>query len=342
MGVDSDRFEEQAVPDWLTCPEHVLCFDCVSKLVSTASASHAPPACPTCRAPLQLKPSLVLKRALEGYKLVCAKKAEGCTWVGSLGDEKRHVEQDCIYRMVQCLRCAATFVAKDTDAHQLVCPLLPVVCARGGPNCGGIKGSGTFVRRDTAAHAARCAEYPCRYSCGTRTTARNLFAHESQCYQLRLRCDRLRQQFRGLAEKLLDATAEINQLKAARPTPASSTASSASPGSSSDAPSAAAASTSAPMTSASTRIATASTWSSTSAVPPAGLSPSASSSVQPKNSTPSPLTPIYLSDSSSSSSDEEASDEGDGGQEEELKCAALKRSLEALVGRSQVKRAKVG
>ncbi|GAA5857703.1 hypothetical protein JCM8547_004336 [Rhodosporidiobolus lusitaniae] len=194
MGFDLDRFTED-LPDHLTCPvcfeaasdpytvcgaEHSFCRDCVVELYHSTQPPAAP-TCPTCRLPFQPKPSILLKRALDEYKVGCQWDKEGCTWIGSLSDAKRHEEQECDHRPVKCNLCSASHKHCKAATHHAVCPNVSLACPRGGKDCGGIAGNGLYLRRNEVGHAARCGEFICHYGCGTRTTSCNLPSHERFC-----------------------------------------------------------------------------------------------------------------------------------------------------------------
>ncbi|BGP13159.1 hypothetical protein JCM10213_000263 [Rhodosporidiobolus nylandii] len=197
MGLDVERFTAP-LPSHLTCPvcldaltgpftvcalEHALCGTCLEGL--RGQNSHGSPRCPTCRQVVAAKPSLLLKRALLEYEVKCERKAAGCEWVGNVGDEKKHGEEQCAYRPVPCPDCHMQLPFNVLTQHSPVCPMALVACARGGADCGGAKGGGRFRRLNTAQHDAVCAEFACRLGCGTRTAARNLGAHEQICASMR-------------------------------------------------------------------------------------------------------------------------------------------------------------
>ncbi|GAA6041276.1 hypothetical protein JCM8097_001310 [Rhodosporidiobolus ruineniae] len=227
MGIDSKRFVDSP-PSWSTCPvcldiagdpytvcaaEHILCATCADKVNVPVHGGYLPPSCPTCRKPLSVKPSHVLKRILEDYKVCCVRKGQGCRWTGSLSEEEQHRNSTCLYRQIKCTLCPASFVAKNAHAHPSVCPNQVLVCPRGSVDCGGIKDNGRYKRCETALHEERCTEYACRLSsCGTRTSKRNLQRHEDGCRAHR-------DELSDLKQRLQDLTSENGRLKQANATP---------------------------------------------------------------------------------------------------------------------------
>ncbi|GAA6041256.1 hypothetical protein JCM8097_001300 [Rhodosporidiobolus ruineniae] len=226
MGIDVERFTEE-VPDWLICPvcldvagdpytvctaEHLLCRSCMSDINRDYQQSRT---CPTCREPLRPKPSAILKRVIGDYELTCEWDIEGCKWVGTWHDEEKH-RKECEFRFVDCRLCWTQIRANTVDQHMAVCESAEVVCSRGGADCGGIKGNGKFQRRETAAHEARCTEFACRFYCGTRTSARNLPAHEQTCFQLQSGHFQLNQQLQQANRRIQGLAAEVASLRAVR------------------------------------------------------------------------------------------------------------------------------
>ncbi|GAA6041285.1 hypothetical protein JCM8097_001316 [Rhodosporidiobolus ruineniae] len=137
MGLDTARFAVEGRPEWATCPvcfdaatdphtvcssEHIVCGACVATLQQPRLGFQRPE-CPTCRRPLKPKPSLVLKRILEEYKVVCSRKKRGCKyWEGNLSGEEKHRTQECQYRTIACPACRKDVIASQLGQHEYVCP----------------------------------------------------------------------------------------------------------------------------------------------------------------------------------------------------------------------------
>ncbi|GAA6043999.1 hypothetical protein JCM8097_000185 [Rhodosporidiobolus ruineniae] len=226
MSLDADRFVLSELPEFVTCivchdgalepytvcaKEHVLCGLCLFQLEDHQVDNTA--LCPLCYVPIRPQFSEGRKRAVMGLEVFCNKKEEGCEWRGCYSDEKKHREDQCIYRLVRCRRCSAHVADKDWAEHRDVCPDMLITCERGGPNCGGIKDNGWFFRRESAAHKERCAEFTCRYACGTRTTLRNLPAHEQHCLSTRTALETSQAEMAASTTLLAQRTNQVHKLQ---------------------------------------------------------------------------------------------------------------------------------
>ncbi|GAA6041277.1 hypothetical protein JCM8097_001311 [Rhodosporidiobolus ruineniae] len=209
--MEADRFT-QPLPDYLTCPvcleaawepffacesEHTLCEGCFQDSVLSSDM------CPVCREPINstFKCSPALKRALGNLSVFCQHR--GCDWVGPLVEEQMHGTESCQYRKVQCDSCERHYAFADFQKHYDVCPEALLVCPRGGIDCGGREDGGLFCRKDEREHEEDCSNWPCStLGCPTRTTRRNLPAHEQHCSATLSRLDDSQSDLRTLADEL--------------------------------------------------------------------------------------------------------------------------------------------
>ncbi|BGO98347.1 hypothetical protein NBRC10513v2_002742 [Rhodotorula toruloides] len=192
MGVDLERFVKD-VPEYLHCPvcleaacppilvcwaEHALCETCADRLVKAQSLF-----CPTCRQGMvfPLRPSLLMKRAVEDYKIQCTN--DGCPWTGSVANDQQH-SSGCQHRKVPCKACKTLYKVSQRDAHLQVCPEKMIECPQGGKDCGGLRSGGMRRRRLMQQHLnTECAQWQCSAvpGCRTKTTLANLDEHEQGC-----------------------------------------------------------------------------------------------------------------------------------------------------------------
>ncbi|BGO88735.1 hypothetical protein NBRC10512_005182 [Rhodotorula toruloides] len=192
MGFDLDRFVKK-VPEYLHCPvcleaaypsvlvcwsEHALCATCADRLVKAQSF-----ACPTCRQGMvfPLRPSLLMNRAVEDYKIRCAN--DGCPWTGSVANDQQH-SSGCQHRKVPCKACKTLYKVSQRTEHLQVCPEQMIECPQGGKDCGGLKAGGMRRRRLMQQHLdTECAQWQCSAvpGCRTKTTLANLDEHEQGC-----------------------------------------------------------------------------------------------------------------------------------------------------------------
>ncbi|BGP29242.1 hypothetical protein JCM10296v2_000980 [Rhodotorula toruloides] len=192
MGFDLDRFVKN-VPEYLHCPvcleaaypsvlvcwsEHALCATCADRLVKAKSLF-----CPTCRQGMvfPLRPSLLMKRAVEDYKIRCAN--DGCPWTGSVANDQQH-SSGCQHRKVPCKACKTLYKLSQRNEHLEVCPEKMIECPQGGKDCGGLKSGGMRRRRLMQQHLnTESAQWHCFAvpGCRTKTTLANLDEHEQGC-----------------------------------------------------------------------------------------------------------------------------------------------------------------
>ena len=73
-------------PQQVTCCGKSYCKVCIDRVVKDGKP------CPTCNAvAFSIFPNKGLRRTLDGFRVYCSNKDEGCEWVGELGDIERHL-----------------------------------------------------------------------------------------------------------------------------------------------------------------------------------------------------------------------------------------------------------
>ena len=120
--------------DTLQCP---VCFEIVLEPVQT-SCGHlfckkcvrGTTKCPVCREQFTSVPDHFNKRRVRSLRVKCPFTANGCKWVGDLGDVGDHVAVRCEFQANSCQYCGFTTVQKEIfqnhlkicDSHTFLCP----------------------------------------------------------------------------------------------------------------------------------------------------------------------------------------------------------------------------
>ena len=120
--------------DALQCP---VCFEIVLEPVQT-SCGHlfckkcvrGVTKCPVCREQFTSVPDHFNKRRVRSLRVKCPFTANGCKWVGDLGDVGDHVAVRCEFQANSCQYCGFTTVQKEIfqnhlkicDSHTFRCP----------------------------------------------------------------------------------------------------------------------------------------------------------------------------------------------------------------------------
>jgi len=130
----------QPLYDPLQCANgHYTCRGCLAQLNGV---------CPVCRdeSNVQVDVGVGVKGVLNGLRVLCADCGEEVT-----RDRMTHHRNNLC--QLPCIRgCGATATRTGADAHEAVCPLLPVICAAAEFGC-----AWNGARRDEAAHTAACS-----------------------------------------------------------------------------------------------------------------------------------------------------------------------------------------
>ena len=109
-------------PHQVTCCGYTFCATCVTRVQEDKKC------CPTCsKANFEVFSNKGLKRTLNEYRVYCCQRAEGCDWVGELGELDRHLNLQpppekllvgCQFSEVDCTYCGQPFQRRYVQAHQ--------------------------------------------------------------------------------------------------------------------------------------------------------------------------------------------------------------------------------
>ena len=120
-------------PHQVTCCGYSFCATCVKRVQEDKKP------CPTCNeADFNVFFNKGLKRSLYEFRVYCCQRAEGCDWVGELGELDRHLNLQpppekllvgCQFSEVDCTYCVQPFQRRHVLAHQSDdCPKRPYAC----------------------------------------------------------------------------------------------------------------------------------------------------------------------------------------------------------------------
>ena len=158
-------------PHLTSCCGNHFCQSCIEKLKQSTCP------CPLCK---ETSFSTFLdksfQRKVNELKVHCPQSEVGCTWIGTLGGAKSHLDTssgDCEYVNVVCSLCSQEIQRKDLVNHMSEeCAKRPFTCT----HCGY---SDVWIEV-TSKHAKECVNYPlqCPNKCGVGTVQRkNLRTH---------------------------------------------------------------------------------------------------------------------------------------------------------------------
>lgn len=146
--------------------------------------------CPLCNSPtFSTMLDKYFVRKVNELSVACPQKKNGCPWVGSLGDVKKHLDPktgDCKFMIVECsYLCGARVHHCELDKHHQKCPRRPYVCKfcdyRG-------------VYEDMSVkHWKVCDKYPlpCPNHCGEMDIQRRYLKHHlnEECPLQKIECE---------------------------------------------------------------------------------------------------------------------------------------------------------
>lgn len=162
------------------CCGYRFCRKCILK-VTTAFKP-----CPLCNQVRFNKfPDKHLQRLLNGRKVFCLLKDEGCTWVGEMSKIKQHLQlkeseesfHSCLYVPIHCTHCNRLFVRKNLRTHMSICAMKKVLCK--------YREVYTCLLKDMGQHHTTCPLFPvqCQNGCST-----DLFKREDLAIHLESDC----------------------------------------------------------------------------------------------------------------------------------------------------------
>ncbi|XP_074618714.1 TNF receptor-associated factor 4-like [Acropora palmata] len=139
---------------------HRLCRACIDSHLARQETDGQQITCPVCRTNLNREQDifeeLAANRKIHSYTIKCPRRSRGCQWTDELRTKddhlascpheivsctnkncnvklereglEDHVTTKCDWRILQCKFCAVSRPMLKMEAHQKVCPKLPVTC----------------------------------------------------------------------------------------------------------------------------------------------------------------------------------------------------------------------
>ena len=128
---------------------------------------------------------LPLKRKIDGFRVFCSNKGQGCQVVSTVGELSSHLGE-CPYSRVPCDKCRRSIMRQYLDIHRLhECPKRVMNCVY----CG-VAGEHAVIASEQ--HQARCPDYPvgCPRKCesGQEVKRKDLKSHADVCPLEPVRC----------------------------------------------------------------------------------------------------------------------------------------------------------
>ena len=163
-----------------SCGAH-FCKSCIEPVRSSLKP------CPLCKSPFT---TLVLDRRLQrtinGLKIYCPFKLDGCKWVGELKGVSEHMNTapsgdckhvGCPYVLLECTHCNKKFQRRSVVEHELRCQKRPVCCEL----CGEYTSTIEDVDKN---HKPQCTSrpVPCPNKCDKLVPSKSIEKHkETEC-----------------------------------------------------------------------------------------------------------------------------------------------------------------
>ena len=162
------------------CGQH-FCQVCINRILTDNKP------CPFCKSTdFSTLLDKKQRRKILGLKVYCDKKAEGCQWVGGLGELEQHLSENCQFVTVSCPNnCRQTFQRRVAELHEIFeCPKRPHTCQY----CNA-RGTYQEIQDD---HLPVCPKYPvpCPNECGVSPLERDqLEDHLRECPLQLVECE---------------------------------------------------------------------------------------------------------------------------------------------------------
>ena len=177
-------------PYQATCCGYSFCRVCIEKIKARNIA------CPCCKEDqFDHYPNKGLQRSLNGFKVLCTNKEQGCQWEGELGQLDNHLNYDppegkqlegCQFSEIKCLQCADFLLRLKIQVHQ------SDQCRKRPFSCQYCKDYKTTYEDVTTNHWPVCGCYPleCSNKCGQTLERQHLESHISKdCPLTVIDCD---------------------------------------------------------------------------------------------------------------------------------------------------------
>ena len=177
-------------PYQVTCCGYSFCRACIERIKLRDTP------CPCCKeGQFDHYPNKGLQRSLNGFKVQCSNKEQGCQWEGELGQLDNHLNYNppverrlkgCQFSELKCLYCLQLFLRSKIQVHQ------SDQCLRRPFSCEYCKDYDSYYEDVTTNHWPVCDHYPkpCPNQCGALLKSQNLDSHiTNDCPLTVVNCD---------------------------------------------------------------------------------------------------------------------------------------------------------
>ena len=161
-----------------TCCGYNMCKSCLDSYKQSMVLSHRILTCPKCcHYDFKAYPNKMSDREIYNLMVVCSNEKDGCKWCGKLIELTVHLEDTCLFEMVECPKgCKLLLQRRDIAVHaKSNCSQLIINC----PHCL-VRGKKHFIEGQ---HLEECSSAPisCPNHCGVTISNEDLDEHRKVC-----------------------------------------------------------------------------------------------------------------------------------------------------------------
>ena len=161
-----------------TCCGYNMCRSCLDSYKQSMALSHKILTCPKCcHYDFKAYPNKMSDREIYNLMVVCSNGKDGCKWRGKLIELTVHLEDTCLFEMVECPKgCKLLLQRRDIAVHaKSNCSQLIINC----PHCL-VRGKKHFIEGQ---HLEECSSAPlsCPNHCGVTISNEDLDEHIKVC-----------------------------------------------------------------------------------------------------------------------------------------------------------------
>ena len=161
-----------------TCCGYNMCQSCLDNYKQSITLSRKILACPKCcHYDFKAYPNKMSDREIYNLMVVCSNGKAGCKWRGNLNELTIHLEDTCLFEMVECPKgCRLLLQRRDIALHaKSNCSQLVINC----PHCL-VRGKKHFIEGQ---HLEECSKAPlsCQNHCGASVSSEDMSEHRKVC-----------------------------------------------------------------------------------------------------------------------------------------------------------------
>ena len=160
------------------CCGYNMCRSCLDNYKESITLLHKILTCPKCcHYDFKAYPNKMSDREIYNLMVVCSNGKAGCKWRGNLNELTVHLEDTCLFEMVECPKgCRLLLQRRDIALHaKSNCSQLVINC----PHCL-VRGKKHFIEGQ---HLEECSKAPlsCPNHCGASVSSEDMSKHRKVC-----------------------------------------------------------------------------------------------------------------------------------------------------------------